>query len=364
MPLRVPVVFCCYRSRFFGPGLCFVEKSKKGKPMGEFRDAQQKDQQKEPRLMDRVRSSFRLKHYSPRTEKAYIRWILQFIHFHEMKNPATMAGPEVTSFLSHLAVAKKVSSSTQNQALAALVFLYRDVYRVELPWLNSLVRAKPTKTLPAVLSKVEVRLLLEAMEGVTKLMAALLYGAGLRLSECCRLRVKDVDFYRTQLNIRRGKGGIDRAAVFPEGAKEKLRQQIQVVEKRHREDRARGAGWVLLDDALNRKYPNAGKEFGWQWVFPGTRVHIEKESGNGWRHHLHESVLQKAVKEAARRANIHKRVTCHTLRHSFATHLLEDGTDIHTIQRLMGHKDIRTTMKYIHILDRGPLGVRSPLDRL
>lgn len=329
--------------------------------MGEIQDNSPKN---EPRLMDRVRSTLRLKHYSTRTEKAYTRWIIRFIHFHDKKNPATMAEKEVTSFLTHLAVEKKVSSSTQNQALAALMFLYRDVYRVKLPWLDSLVRAKPGKPMPVVLSKEEVRQLLENMEGVTKLMAALLYGSGLRLFECCNLRVKDVDFYRTQLVVRRGKGGIDRVAVFPEGAKERLRQQLDTVSKKHQEDCSRGAGWVQLGDALARKYPNAGKELGWQWVFPGTRVHIERETGNGWRHHLHESVLQKAVKEAGRRAKIYKRVTCHVLRHSFATHLLESGSDIHTIQKLMGHKDIRTTMIYIHILERGPLGVKSPLDLL
>lgn len=323
-----------------------------------------KNEEKEPRLMSRIRSALRLKHYSPRTEKAYISWILRYIHFHDTKNPATMSEAEITSFLTYLAVEKKVSASTQNQAMAALIFLYRDVYRVNLPWLNSIVRAKPAKTLPVVLSKIEVRLLLDNLEGVSKLMAALLYGAGLRLSECCNLRVKDVDFYRTQLNIRRGKGGIDRAAVFPEGTKEKIRQQLNAVEKRHREDCANGAGWILLPEALERKYPNAGRELGWQWVFPGTRVHIEPKTGNGWRHHLHQSALQRAVKEAGKRANIYKRVTCHVLRHSFATHLLEDGIDINTIQRLMGHKDIRTTMKYIHVVDRGPLGVMSPLDRL
>lgn len=323
-----------------------------------------KKKKEKPRLMERVRSMLRVKHYSRSTEKAYVRWIMRYIRFHKIKNPETMAKEEVTSFLSHLAVVEKVSSSTQNQALAALMFLYRDVYGVDRPWVTSVVRAKPGKTLPVVLSKIEVKLLLEALDGTTKLMAALLYGAGLRLSECCNLRVKDVDFLRSQLTIRRGKGGIDRAAVFPESIREKLREQLDLVAKKHSEDCKRGAGWVLLDDALDKKYRNAGRDLGWQWVFPGTRVHIEKETGHGWRHHLHQSVLQKAVKEAARRTNIYKRVTCHSLRHSFATHLLEAGTDINTIQKIMGHRDIRTTMKYIHVVDKGPMGVVSPLDRL
>ena len=317
-----------------------------------------------PRLMERIRAALRLKHYSRRTEKAYIGWILRYIRFHNTKNPVSMGKEEVTQFLSHLAVENKVSASTQNQALAALMFLYRVVYRVDNPWVTSVIRAKPGKTLPMVLSKAEVRLLLEAMEGTPRLMADLLYGAGLRLSECCNLRVKDVDFDRSQLNIRRGKGGIDRAAVFPGSTREKLKDQLRLVEEKHAEDCERGAGWVLLDDALEKKYPNAGRTLGWQWVFPGTRVHIEGKTGNGWRHHLHQSVLQKAVKEAARRTNIYKRVTCHVLRHSFATHLLEAGTDINTIQKVMGHRDIRTTMKYIHVVDKGPMGVVSPLDRL
>ncbi len=320
--------------------------------------------QETPRLMDRVKSTIRLKHYSVRTEKAYVGWILRYIRFHNTRNPATMGEPEVTSFLSHLAVKRGVSASTQNQALAALLFLYRDVFTVELPWLDSIVRAKPKANIPVVLSRAEVRILLASMDGVTRLMATLLYGSGLRLLECCCLRIKDVDFSRNQLSIRHGKGGKDRIALFPEGAKDNLRKQVAWVTEMHQEDRKLGAGWVLLGKGLGSKYPNAGSMLGWQWVFPGTRVHIEKETGNGWRHHLHESVLQREVKEAGRKAGIQKRVTCHILRHSFATHLLEDGYDIRTIQQLLGHKDVRTTMKYTHVLERGPLGVKSPLDRL
>ncbi len=318
----------------------------------------------EPRLMDRVKTIIRLKHYSRRTEKAYTGWILRYIYFHNKRHPAKMGKPEITSFLSYMAVKRKVSASTQNQALAALLFLYRDVLGVDSMWLDSVIRAKPRTTLPVVLSRGEVRLLLSNMEGTPFLMATLLYGAGLRLLECCKLRIKDVDFVRNQLVIRRGKGGVDRVAIFPNGAREALTLQVKKSEELHTADRQRGAGWVLLDDALRTKYPNAGREIGWQWVFPGTRVHIEKETGNGWRHHLNESVLQRAVKEGARMAKSHKRVTCHVLRHSFATHLLEDGQDIRTIQQLLGHKDVRTTMKYTHVLERGPLGVKSPLDRL
>ncbi len=317
-----------------------------------------------PRLLARVRTTIYLKHYSRRTEKVYIGWIKRFIRFHDFRHPSMMAGKEVTAFLSFLAEERRVSASTQNQALAAILFLYRDVLKVELPWQDKVVRAKPGQNLPVVLSRQETRLLLSHMTGLAWLMATLLYGSGLRLLECCRLRIKDVDFGRNQLTIRRGKGGKDRFALFPEGIRDDLRRQVEAVRKHHQEDLSRGAGWVLLDEALRRKYPNAGRSFQWQWVFPGTRVHIERETGHGWRHHLHESVLQKAVKEAAREAKIPKRVSCHVLRHSFATHLLEDGYDIRTIQQLLGHKDIRTTMKYTHVLERGPLGVKSPLDRL
>ncbi len=317
-----------------------------------------------PRLLERVRSMIRLKHYSKRTEKAYIGWIKRFIQFHDLKHPSSLAGKEVTEFLSYLAVDRKVSASTQNQALAAILFLYRDVLSVDLPWLDKVVRAKPKMNLPVVLSRSEVRLLLAHLEGIYHLMATLLYGSGLRLLECCRLRIKDVDFERNQLTIRCGKGGKDRFALFPQGAKDSLARQVRQVRRQHSEDLSRGAGWVILEEGLRRKLPNAGHSFAWQWVFPGTRVHKERETGYGWRHHLHESALQRAVKQAARDAKIPKRVTCHVLRHSFATHLLEEGYDIRTIQDLLGHKDVRTTMKYTHVLERGPLGVRSPLDRL
>ena len=334
---------------------------KKGRKMIEnkFQDPTEK-----PRLLDRVRAKISLKHYSKRTEKAYVGWILRYIRYHNKTHPMNMGGDEVSAFLTHLAVKRKVSASTQNQALSAILFLYRDVMGVELPWLDKVVRAKKTENLPVVLSREEIRQLFSFLEGDHLLMASLLYGAGLRLLECCQLRVKDVDFTRNQLTVRKGKGGKDRVTLFPEGIKRDLRAQVQKVHWTHSRDLKRGAGMVLLDHALRKKYPNAGKELAWQWVFPGTRVHVEPKTGNGWRHHLHESVLQRVVKEAGRKSGIPKKITCHVLRHSFATHLLEDGYDIRTIQTLMGHKDVRTTMKYTHVLERGPMGVKSPLDRL
>jgi len=318
----------------------------------------------ERRLIIRIRETMRVKHYSPRTEKAYLGWIRKYIRFHGTRHPSLMGADEVTAFPTHLAVSAKVSPSTQNQALAALLFLYRDVLKIETTRLDEVVRAKPRRHLPVVLSREEVRSLLAELDGVQWLMASLLYGSGLRLLECCRLRVKDLDFDRHQVTVRRGKGGKDRTTLFPEGLKDRLRRQVEHVKRNHTVDRGRGAGWVILEEALRRKFPTAGSELAWQWVFPATRVHIEPETGYGWRHHLHESVLQKAVKEATRRAQIPKRVTCHVLRHSLATHLLEDGIDIRTIQQLLGLQDVRTTMKYTHVLDRGPLGVKSPLDRL
>ncbi len=319
---------------------------------------------KPPRLMDRVRGTIKLKHYSKRTEKAYVNWILRYIRFHHRKHPRNMGKKEVESFLTELAVKRGVSASTQNQALSAILFLYRDVLGVELPWLDNVVRAKRTQNLPVVLSREEIRMVFSFLEGVHLLMASLLYGAGLRLLECCHLRLKDVDFGRNQLMIRKGKGGKDRVALFPENIKKDLQGQVNKINWLHSRDLKNGAGMVLLDPALRKKYPTMGKELGWQWVFPGTRIHIEARTGNGWRHHLHESSLQRAIKEAGRKSGIKKRITCHVLRHSFATHLLEDGYDIRTIQELMGHKDVRTTMKYTHVLERGPLGVKSPLDRL
>ena len=316
------------------------------------------------RLLDRVREVLRLHHYSPRTEKAYVHWIRRYILFHGKRHPAEMGADEVTRFLSSLATESKVSASTQNQALSALLFLYGDVLRVDLPWLNEVVRAKRPERLPVVLSGEEVARLLSQLVGVTRLMAALLYGSGLRLLECCRLRVKDMEFGRHQIIVRQGKGDKDRVTLLPAAVVPELSRHLEWVERQYRRDLEKGAVWVELPLALSRKYPNAGREWAWQWVFPPTRTYVCRESGQRRRHHLHESVLQREVKEAVRRAGIPKPASCHSLRHSFATHLLEDGYDIRTVQELLGHKDVSTTMIYTHVLNRGPAAVRSPFDRL
>jgi integron integrase len=275
-----------------------------------------------------------------------------------------MGAAEVTSFLTSLAVRDKVAASTQNQALSALLFLYREVLGVELPWLDDVVRAKRPQYLPVVLTRDEVRAVLQRLEGVPRLMAILLYGAGLRLLECCRLRVKDVDFATNQIVIRDGKGRKDRVTMLPAAVKATLIAHVERVRAQHQADLRQGAGWVELPSALARKYPNAGREWGWQWVFPATRIYKEGLTGQRRRHHLHESVLQRAVKDAVRAVGIAKPATCHTFRHSFATHLLEESHDIRTVQELLGHQDVRTTMIYTHVLNRGPAGVRSPADRM
>lgn len=317
-----------------------------------------------PRLLDRVRDAIRTRHYSRRTEKAYVHWIRRFIFFHDKRHPAEMGPAEVSAFLSSLAVRDKVAASTQNQALSALLFLYRDVLGVDMPWLDDVVRAKRPQYLPVVLTREETRAVLQHLTGAPRIMALLLYGAGLRLLECCRLRVKDVDFATNQIVIRDGKGRKDRVTMLPAAAKTLLGAHLDRVRAQHQADLRRGAGWVELPGALLRKYPNAGREWPWQWVFPATRFYVDRLTGQRRRHHLHESVLQRAVKEAVRAAGIPKPATCHTLRHSFATHLLEDNHDIRTVQELLGHRDVSTTMIYTHVLNRGPAGVRSPADRM
>jgi integron integrase len=317
-----------------------------------------------PRLFDRVRAAARVRHYSRRTESAYLAWIRRFIFFHGKRHPAEMGAPEITKFLSSLAVEANVAASTQNQALSALLFLYRDVLEQDLPWLDDVVRAKRPARLPVVLTRDEVRTLLLQMHGVPRLMAMLLYGAGLRLLECAHLRVKDVDFARNQLVVRSGKGDKDRVTMLPAVVKAELTRHLEAVKQQHEMDLRHGAGWVELPSALARKYPNAGREWAWQWVFPATRIYVERATGQRRRHHLHESVLQRAVREALMKAAIPKRASCHTFRHSFATHLLEDGHDIRTVQELLGHRDVNTTMIYTHVLNRGPAGVQSPADRM
>jgi integron integrase len=316
-----------------------------------------------PRLLDRVRDAICARHYSRRTEKAYVHWIKRYIFFHDKRHPAEMGAAEVTKFLTALAVDSHVAASTQNQALSALLFLYREVLAVDLPWLDDVVRAKRPGRLPVVLTREEVRAVLQGLTGVPRLMACLLYGAGLRVLECCRLRVQDLDFARKQITVRSGKGDKDRVIMLPAVVMADLVRHLADVCSQHEDDVARGAGWVELPTALMRKYPNAGREWVWQWVFPATSLYRDRPTGHLRRHHLHESVLQRAVKDAVRRSGLTKRATPHTLRHSFATHL-EDGHDIRTVQELLGHRDVTTTQIYTHVLNRGPAGVLSPADRL
>jgi integron integrase len=317
-----------------------------------------------PRLLESVVAAARVRHLARRTEMAYVGWIRRFIIFHHKRHPAVMGGPEVTEFLSHLALREGVSPSTQNQALAALLFLFREVLGQGLPWLQEVVRARRPKRLPIVLTREEIQAVLERLIGTPRLMALLLYGTGLRLLECARLRIKDVDFDQRQIVVRAGKGDRDRITLLPRAVQAELREHVDRVRRQHRADLAQGAGWVELPGGLERKYPGAGREWAWQWVFPATRRYTDPGTGRQRRHHLHPTVLQRAVKQAVSRAGLGKPASCHTFRHSFATHLLEDGYDIRTVQELLGHRDVSTTMIYTHVLNRGWGAVRSPLDRL
>jgi len=318
---------------------------------------------REDALVARLREAVRARHLSPRTADAYAGWAARYLR--ELDRPPEEAGEaEIGRFLSGLATAGHVSASTQNQAFNALLFLYKQTLGKDIGLVAGVVRAKEAKRLPVVLSKEEVRRVLGAMSGAPKLMATLLYGSGLRLMECCRLRVKDVDFGQNQLVVRAGKGDKDRYTTLPSAMREPLQRHLAAVELQHQEDLRQGLGCVELPNALSRKYPNADKEWGWQWVFPATSHYQDRETGVRRRHHLHESVLQKAFKEARIAARIAKPAGCHTLRHSFATHLMEDGYDIRTVQELLGHADVRTTMIYTHVLNRGGRGVLSPADRL
>lgn len=314
------------------------------------------------KLLDQVRDQCRSLHYSIRTEEAYLKWIREFIVFHRKRHPALMGATEISRFLSHLARERNVAASTQNQALSALLFLYRQVLNEPIEWVDNVERAKKPQRLPVVFRREEVRTLLSHLRGEMWLMASLLYGSGLRLMECLRLRVKDVDFPRLQITVREGKGNKDRVTVLPSSLSEPLQKHLVRVKAMHEADLREGFGRVYLPFALARKYPNAEKEWGWQYVFPASKRSVDPRTGNIQRHHLAETTLQKAVKEAIRRAGIHSPSSCHTLRHSFATHLLEDGYDIRTIQELLGHADVQTTMIYTHVLNKGGKGVKSPLD--
>jgi integron integrase len=316
-----------------------------------------------PRLLDQVRERLRVKHYSIRTEEQYAGWIRRYILFHGKRHPREMGPGEVEAFLTHLAVAGKVSASTQNQAKAALLFLYREVLGAELGLLEGVTTAKAVRRLPVVLTEQEVRALFAGLQGTHWLVASLLYGAGLRLMEALRLRVKDLDFARREIVVRDGKGGKDRVTVLPAKLVEPLRQQLAMARKLHTEDCVAGYGEVYLPFALARKYPRAAREWGWQYVFPASALSEDPRSGRLRRHHLDEQGVQRAVRSAVRRAGILKQASPHTLRHSFATHLLQSGYDIRTVQELLGHADVKTTMIYTHVLNRGGRGVLSPMDR-
>jgi len=317
-----------------------------------------------PRLLDQVRGRIRFKHYSIRTEQAYLDWIRRYIRHFGKRHPRDMGAEEVQAFLTHLAVAGRVAASTQNQAKSALLFLYKEVLEIELPWLDKVESAKTPKRLPVVLSRAEVVAVLSRMEGSLGLIVRLLYGTGLRIMECLRLRVKDVDFERSEILVRDGKGFKDRVTMLPASLAPGLREHIERVRERHRQDLVAGHGEVYLPYALDRKYPAAGREWMWQYVFPSARLSVDPRSGVVRRHHVQDQAVQRAIRQAVRAAGIDKPATPHTLRHSFATHLLESGYDIRTVQELLGHTDVSTTMIYTHVLNRGGRGVVSPIDRV
>jgi len=317
-----------------------------------------------PKLLDQVRDRIRVKHYSIRTETQYVQWIKRFILFHNKRHPQEMGTTEVEAFLTHLAVNGHASASTQNQALSALLFLYKEVLGIDLPWLNNVVRAKQPQRLPVVLTRTEVREVLVRMKGMHGLMANMLYGTGMRLMECVRLRVKDVDFERNEILIRDGKGGKDRVTMLPSSVVTGLQAHLEQRRTLFEDDNRIGKANVFLPDPLADKYPNAATEWRWQYIFPSGRYSIDPRSGMERRHHIDEKLLQRAMKKAVQAAGLAKLATPHTLRHSFATHLLEAGYDIRTVQELLGHSDVSTTMIYTHVLNKGGRGVLSPLDQL
>lgn len=318
----------------------------------------------QPSLLNQVRSAIRLRHYSIRTEEAYVQLIRRFILFHHKRHPKEMGVDEIRQYLSHLATDKNVAASTQNVALAALLFLYREVLAIDLPLIEGVERAKRPQRIPVVLTPEEVKRILAQLTGTHYLMASLLYGAGLRLMEAVRLRVKDLDFAYRQITVRDGKGEKDRRTMLPEPLIEPLRHHLAKVCLQHEEDVRLGCGNVYLPYALERKYPSAATEWVWQYIFPAAKLSVDPRTGVRRRHHASEDRLQKIIKEAIKKAGIEKRVSCHTLRHSFATHLLESGYDIRTIQELLGHADISTTMIYTHVLNKGGRAVKSPLEML
>jgi integron integrase len=315
-----------------------------------------------PKLLDQLRLAIRRRHYSRRTEKAYVFWARTYIRFHRLRHPRDMGADEIRAFLNHLATRKRVAAATQNQALAAILFLYREVLHIDLPWLQGVERARVPARLPVVLTRDEVRAVLAEVTGTPWLVAGLLYGAGLRLQECITLRVKDIDFRYHQIVVRDGKGMKDRVTVFPENMRVPLERHLATVKTLHERDLDAGFGRAPLPDALAHKYLSADREWGWQFVFPSSERAPEDETGVAYRRHIAPGTVQAAVHKAVRRARIVKPATCHTFRHCFATHLLESGYDIRTVQELLGHSDVKTTMIYTHVLNRGGKGVRSPLD--
>lgn len=316
----------------------------------------------QPRLRGRVVEVLRARHYSPRTVRAYVHWIGRFVRFHAPTHPRFLRESDVNAFLSHLAVDLRVAASTQNQALAAILFLYEHVLGQPLDRIEGVIRARRPKRLPVVLTRAEVSTLFDHLDGVVELVCMLLYGTGARLSEGLSVRVKDLDFGRREMTIRDGKGSKDRVTMLPDALRDPLRRHLAIVRVQHEADLTEALGRVPLPGALGRKYPAADREWGWQWTFPATGHYVDRETGIRHRHHLHPSVIQKAVRRAVRRSGLTKPATAHMLRHSFATHLLEDGYDIRTVQELLGHRSVRTTQIHTHVLNRGGLGVRSPLD--
>lgn len=317
----------------------------------------------ETRLLDQVQDKIRTLHYSRRTGKTYGHWIRKFILFHNKRHPREMGAHEIEQFLTYLATHRNVSPSTQNQAFSAILFLYKQVLKINLDQIKNVRRAKRTINLPVVLTREETRRVLDHLPPDQRLICALMYGSGLRLLETLRMRVKDLDFSQREITVRRGKGGKDRRTILPDGLIRPLQANLNRVRKMHEQDRKRNRGYVEMPHALARKFPKASSSWLWQWVFPATRTYIHQETGEQRRHHYHETALQRAVPRAALEAGITKRVTCHTFRHCFATHLLENGYDIRTVQELLGHTDVSTTMIYTHVLNKGANAVQSPLDK-
>ena len=322
------------------------------------------NQPAKPKLLDQLRDRIRLKHYSRRTEDVYLDWTKRYILYHNKRHPQEMGKKEIEDFLTYLATERNVAAATQNQAKAALQFLYKEVLEIQLPWLDEVEQAKKPKRLPVVLTEKEVHSLLAHVPQAYALLARLMYGTGMRLLEGLRLRVQDLDFERAELLIREGKGGKDRVTMLPQSLLKPLQEHLKQVKQAHEQDLLKGYGEVWLSESVARKYPNAGREWVWQYVFPSARLSVDPRSGVTRRHHLDEKGLQRAIKQAAVDAGLTKNVTPHTLRHSFATHLLQAGYDIRTVQELLGHKDVQTTMIYTHVLNKGGMGVMSPLDRL